>query len=128
MILEGIWVGIAGILAIIGGPVVYFIFLSSKNEEKFTGFTAWLYDVLKFKKMLLETLLKVLYLISAIFITLAPLATVNFNFLTGLLAIIFGNIALRVLYEFSLITILIWKNTAEINRKLGKVEIANKDQ
>ena len=47
---SGIWTIVSVILAIIGGIVLYFTFLSKKNEGKFTGFLGWLYDFLTFKK------------------------------------------------------------------------------
>ena len=43
-----IWVVISAILAVIGGIVLYFTFLSKKNEGKFTGFLGWMYDFLTF--------------------------------------------------------------------------------
>ena len=45
---SGIWTIVSVILAIIGGIVLYFTFLSKKNEGKFTGFLGWLYDFLTF--------------------------------------------------------------------------------
>ena len=44
---------------------------TKKNEGKFTGFLGWMYDFLTFKKMVIENILKILYLILAEFITLA---------------------------------------------------------
>ena len=44
---SGIWTIVSVILAIIGGIVLYFTFLSKKNEGKFTGFLGWLYDFLR---------------------------------------------------------------------------------
>ena len=43
---DAVWVIIALILAIVGGLIVYFLFLSKKNEGRFTGFLGWLYDFL----------------------------------------------------------------------------------
>ena len=67
-LVEGsVWLIISLVLAIVGGILVYFLFLSKKNEGKFTGFLGWLYDFLSFKKMFLEALLKITYLIVAIY-------------------------------------------------------------
>lgn len=114
------------ILAVIGGIVLHFVFLSKKNENKFTGFVGWLYDFLSFKKLLLETVLKIIYLIAAVFITLFSLVTLfagpgNFgaNFLSFLLTLSLGNVAIRIAYEFMLLLILICKNTSDISKKLG---------
>ena len=65
---SGIWTIVSVILAIIGGIVLYFTFLSKKNEGKFTGFLGWLYDFLTFKKMMIENVLKILYIIVALFV------------------------------------------------------------
>ena len=75
-----IWIVISAILAVIGGIVLYFTFLSKKNEGKFTGFLGWMYDFLTFKKMMIENLLKILYLIAALFITLGSFALISTSF------------------------------------------------
>ena len=58
-----VWIVISFILAMVGGLLIYFLFLNKKNEGKFNGFIGWLYDFLSFKKMFMEALLKILYLI-----------------------------------------------------------------
>ena len=115
-----VWIIISLILAIVGGILVYFLFLSKKNEGKFTGFVGWLYDFLSFKKMFMEALLKILYLIIAIFITLSSFASIGTNFIAFLLTLIVGNIVARVVYEFSLLLLVICRNTTEINKKLSR--------
>lgn len=120
-----VWIILSLILAIVGGILVYFLFLSKKNEGKFKGFLGWLYDFLSFKKMFLETLLKVTYLIVAIYITLSSFALIGNSFLAFLLQLIVGNVVARVIYEFSLILLVICRNTTEIAKntnKAGKVE------
>ena len=68
---SSVWIILSLILAVVGGILVYFLFLNKKNEGKFTGFVGWLYDFLSFKKMFLESLLKITYLVFAIYITLS---------------------------------------------------------
>ena len=94
-----VWVILSLILAIIGGILVYFLFLSKKNEGKFKGFLGWLYDFLSFKKMFLEALLKVTYIIVAIYITLSSFALIGESFLGFILTIVLGNVLARVVYE-----------------------------
>ena len=72
-----IWFIIAAILAIIGGILVYFLFVKSKTEPK-NKFAKWLKDFLNFKIMWIESILKVVYYISTIFIMLF-----SFSFLTA---------------------------------------------
>ena len=117
---SSVWVIVSLILAIVGGILVYFLFLSRKNEGKFTGFLGWLYDSLSFKKMFLEALLKVTYLIFAIYITLSSFTLIGINFLGFLLYLVLGNVVVRVVYEFSLILLVICRNTSDIAKKMKK--------
>ena len=117
---------VCGILALVGGIALYFTFLSPKNEKKFPGFLGWLYDFLSFKKLLVETILKIVYLITAGFITLYSLAVLfvgggNFgeNFFAFLMTLVIGNVIARVAYEFSLLFVLICRNVSDINKKLS---------
>ncbi len=114
-----IWLLIALIIAVIGGICLYFTVFSKKNEGKYKGFMAWLYDFVKFKKMYVATILKVTYMISAIFMTLAA-----FAFITQVLVffgmLILGNLFLRVMYEFSLVLLSIHENVVELNEKTKK--------
>lgn len=123
-----IWIVISAILAVIGGIVLYFTFLSKKNEGKFTGFLGWMYDFLTFKKMMIENLLKILYLIAALFITLGSFALISTSFIAFLMTLVFGNIAARVVYELFLVTLVICRNTTDINKKLGNAEPAKKEE
>lgn len=123
-----IWVVISAILAVIGGIVLYFTFLSKKNEGKFTGFLGWMYDFLTFKKMMIENLLKILYLIAALFITLGSFALISTSFIAFLMTLVFGNIAARVVYELFLVTLVICRNTTDINKKLGNKEVTKKEE
>ena len=61
-----IWIVIAAILAIIGGILVYFLFVKSKTAPK-GKFAKWLKDFLAFKVMWIEPILKVAYYILTIF-------------------------------------------------------------
>ncbi len=116
----GIWMIIAAVIAVIGGIVLYFTFLSKKNEGKFEGFKGWIYDFLTFKKMVIENILKIVYLILAIFITLSSFALISSSFIAFLLYLVIGNLVLRVIYELSLVILIICRNTTEINKKMNK--------
>ena len=112
------WMVIALLLAVIGGILIYFLFLMKENENKYTGFVKYLYEFLSFKKMWLETILKVSYLILAIYITLTSFELISTSFMAFVLTLVFGNIILRVVYELSLLLLTICRNTTEINKKL----------
>ena len=116
----GVWMIVSVILAIIGGIVLYFVVFTKQNEHKFTGTMAWIYDFFTFKKMLLETLLKILYMIVAIYITLSSFSLISISFIGFLLQLTLGNLLARIGFEFSLLLLTICKNTTEINDKLSK--------
>lgn len=117
---SSVWLIVSIVLAIVGGILIYFLFLNKKNEGKFTGFLGWLYDFLSFKKMFLETLLKITYLMVALYITLSSFALIGSSFLGFLITLIVGNIVARVVYEFSLVLLVICRNTTEIAKNTSK--------
>lgn len=118
-----IWMIISIVLAVVGGIALHFTFLRKSNNGKFKGFWGWMYDFLTFKKMLIENLLKILYLICTLFITLFSFAIISQSFLAFLAILVLGNLSVRIIYEFSLIMLVICRNTTEINSKLNtKVE------
>ena len=117
---SAIWIIVSLVLAIVGGIVLYFTFLKKDNEGKYTGFLGWMYDFLTFKKLTIENVLKILYLICAIFITLSSFSMISASFLAFLLYLVVGNLVARVLYELILVKLIICRNTTEINKKLDK--------
>ncbi len=121
-----VWIIVSIILAVIGGILIYFLFLSKKNEGKFKGFVGWLYDFLSFKKMFMEALLKITYLIVALYITLSSFALIGVNFWAFLGTLVIGNVVARLIYEFSLLLLVICRNTTEISKKLSKKDKEDK--
>ncbi len=122
----GIWLIIAAILAVIGGILVYFLFVRSKNEPK-GKFGKWLKDFLAFKVMWIEPILKVVYYIATIFVILYSFTYFGmFNIMGGmallmwLLTIILGPIIIRILYEMTMMFIMIWHNTRDIAENTKK--------
>ena len=114
----GIWGIIALVIAIIGGICLYFTVFSKANEKKYAGFMAKLYEYVKFDKMIITSFLKITYLIGAIYITLASFGLISTSFLIFLVTLVLGNLILRVVYEFMLVTLKIFENTNEINKKM----------
>ena len=113
----GIWSIVSLILAIVGAIIAYFLFV--KPEKKYPSkFVNWLRSFLNFNEMLIEPILKVTYMFFAIFITLGSFSLIGYDFLTFLLTLVLGNLFARIIYEFMMITVGIWKNTKEINKKM----------
>ena len=117
---SAIWIIVSLVLAIVGGIVLYFTFLKKDNEGKYTGFLGWMYDFLTFKKLTIENVLKILYLICAIFATLSSFATISTSFIVFLVYLVAGNLVVRIAYELILVRLIICRNTTEINKKLDK--------
>lgn len=113
-----VWTIISVVVALVGGITLYFVFL--KSNKKYTGFVAKLKDFLNFKSLLLEEILKVSYMVLAIFITLYSFGLIGTSVISFFLTLILGNLALRISYELSILLIKICKNTSEINDKLKK--------
>lgn len=114
-----IWTILSLVLAVVGGIVLYFLFFKNDKEIK-NPFLAWIKDFFNFHKMLIEDMLKVIYLVLAIYITLISFTYIFVNPLIFFGIIIFGNIGLRLIFELALVNIMIWKNTNEINKKMKK--------
>ena len=113
----GIWIIISFVLAIVGAFIAYFLFV--KPEKQYgSKFVNWLKSFLNFNEMLIEPILKIAYIFLALLITLASFAFISTSFVGFLLVLIFGNLLLRVTYEFFMITIGIWQNTRDINKKM----------
>lgn len=111
-----IWTIIAFIISIATGILIYYLFLKdtkpvSENVQK-------LKDILNFKTMIIEPILKIVYLITTIFIILYSFSFIAINFAVFLGLLILGPIVIRISYEIALILVMIWKNTKEINENL----------
>ena len=118
----GIWIIIALILAIIGGILLYFLFVKSKDEPK-GKFAKWLKDFLSFKIMWIEPILKTVYYILTIFIILFSFAFLSeggVGVLMWLCTLVFGPIAIRLMYEMTMMFIMIWHNTKDIAENTAK--------
>ncbi len=125
---NSVWIIISAVIAVIGGIVLYFTFLAKKNEGKYTGFLGWMYDFLTFKKMVIENILKILYLIIAAFITLSSFAMISSSFLAFIMYLLIGNLIARIMYELFLVILIICRNTTDISKKLDKKEIVDKKE
>ena len=118
----GIWLLIAAILAVVGGILVYFLFVKAKSEPK-GKFLKWLKDFLSFKIMWIEPILKVVYYIATIFTVLASfsfLAAGGAGVLSFFMCLILGPIIVRLAYEMTMMFIMIWRNTRDIAEKVAK--------
>lgn len=112
------WPVIALVLSIIGGILVYIFFVSPKKENKLSSLLNWVKEFLNFDKMMIEVILKVVYLISTIFVILTSFSFIAYDFGLFFLNLILGPIFIRLVYELLIINISIWKNIIAINKKM----------
>ena len=113
-----VWTIVSLVLAIVGGITLYFIYL--RSSKKINKFLDKLRDFLNFKVLFLEEILKVTYLVFAIYVTLYSFALIGIDFLAFILTLVLGNVVLRIVYELAILLIKICNNTSEINEKLKK--------
>ncbi len=113
---------IAIITAIILATVLYFTFLSKKNEGKFTGAKEKLYNFLTFNRFYLEEILKFLYVVVATVLTVVGIALILMGRgLVGILVATVGNVMVRITYELLMMFIVLCKKAVSIERKLNKI-------
>lgn len=108
-----VWTVIAFIIAIAAGIMIYFMFV--KDNKPVSEKLQKLKDLLDFKTMLIEPILKIVYIIATVFIILFSFGLISLNFVSFLMVLILGPIAIRIVYELMMINIMIWKNAKEIN-------------
>lgn len=108
-----IWTIVAIILAIAAGIMIYFMFV--KSDKPVSSNLQKLKDLLDFKTMLIEPILKVVYISLTVFIILFSFGLISTSFVLFLIVLIFGPLFVRITYELMMINIMIWKNTKEIN-------------
>ena len=117
-----VWFIIASILAIIGGILLYFLFVNKKEDPK-SKFAKWLKDFLAFRIMWLEPILKIAYYILTIGCILMSFAFLGYGgagVLMFFLTLIGGPILIRLGYEMTMMFIMIWRNTRDIAENTKK--------
>lgn len=117
-----IWTSIATILAIVGGILVYFLFVKSKNQPK-GKFAKWLKNFLNFKIVWIEPILKCVYYIATIATILVPFGFLSYGGIgvpMFFCTLIFGPIVVRLIYEAAMMFVMIWRNTRDIADNTSK--------
>ena len=116
----------AVIISIILTILLAILVVPEKRRNGLPKFFQVVHDICNFKGLLLEKVLKVLYIFSTINVMLTGIFTwfsggYNFGltFLTGLLILVLGPILVRLAYEFMMLFVLLVKNVIQINNKLN---------
>lgn len=115
-------VGVAILVAMILAVVFYFTFLDKKNEGKFKGFAAKVYNFFNFNKFYVEDVLRLIYVVSVAFLLVVSLAVLfSASFIAGLLLLVLGNVALRIGYELIMMFIILCRKTVSVDKRLEKI-------
>ena len=115
------------VVALVLTILMYVLVLPESRRSSLNGFFRSLADIFNFKSLLLEKILKFLYVFSTLSILAFGILLFLFTLpsgypsqcLTGLLTAVLGPVALRIVYELLMMGILLVKNVIEINKKLG---------
>lgn len=116
----------AVIISIILTILLAILVVPEKRRNGLPKFFQVIHNICNFKGLLLEKVLKILYIFSTINVMLTGIFTwfsggYNFGmtFLTGLLILVLGPILVRLAYEFLMLFVLLVKNVIQINNKLN---------
>ena len=119
---------IGAVLAFIATVLACVLVMPKKRLQEFkeNKFLVWLHNIINFKSLLIEKILKVLY----VFFTAACVFTGFFMLFSkmgyrtsaapmGLLVMILGPVLVRLIFEASMLFVINTKNVVEINNKMG---------
>ena len=123
-----IWMAVAGIAALIGGILVYFLFVRPNTVPK-NNCLKWLKDFLSFKIMWIEPVLKMVYYMASIFMVVFSFSFLSYGGMGVLMwlgSLIFGLVAIRLGYELTMMFIMIWRNTRDIAESKTKSDTKKK--
>lgn len=122
----------AWIIAIILAVILMLTFLSKRNRGNYSGFLAFVYDLLNFNKLTISAVLKFIYLTFAIgyaLTTIFGLFSYGFaSFLVGLLGLVVGEIFLRIGFEIIMMVVIGVTNLIEINETLRGKKSENRPE
>ena len=124
---------ILGLILALAGTIVSVILITpEKRRAVLPKFFQFVHDVFNFKFLILEKILKFLYIFSTLFTILTGFFMLFSGYetysyyggsdfhsvaLEGLLVMILGPVLIRIVYEFMMMTILLVKNVIQLNNK-----------
>ena len=125
---------ISGLVSLVCSILVWALVMPEKKRPKLNAFFTFVSDVFNFRSLLIEKILKFTYLLFTLFAILfgflAFVVSINDGraALIGLLVMILGPIVLRLIYELSMMAVLLVKNVIEINNKMSVSLNDNKEE
>lgn len=120
---------VAAVLAVVGTVLLFIFVLPGDKRAALPTVGKWIHDFLNFKSLIVEAVLKFLYILSTIFVILTGIFTLfteNYfgqsNAVKGLLTIVLGPLTVRLGFELLMLLILLTKNVIGINRRLASAD------
>lgn len=112
---------ISVVLAVIAAAAVLFFVAPKKKRESLGTIGKFLHDLVNFKVLVCEKLLVLLYTLITAFVIFYGFFSLFMEdmFLYGLVFMLLGPIAVRLVYELIMLLVVLVKNTAAINNKLA---------
>ena len=120
------------VLAVVGAILTFIFIMPAKKRASLPKFLQVLHDIFTFKGLMIEAILRFLYVFYTLFCIVAGLLMLfgvevrgykvpaEDTFQVGLLLMILGPIILRLAFELLMLAVLLVKNVIEINKKLSK--------
>lgn len=108
---------LAVILAVVGTVLLMILVTPEKRRAGLNKFFRAVADICNFKGLLLEYIVRALYIFLTLLVILMGLFTLFVEPLSGLLLMILGPIVLRIYHELIMMFILLVKNVIQINNK-----------
>lgn len=114
------------ILSLAAAIAAFILIVPDSKRRQFTGFLRMLHDILNFKQLLIEKILKFCYIFFTVFAVLSgffgSFQYMEYDAGEGLLIMLASltliPLLIRVIFEFSMMAILLVKNVIDINKKL----------
>ena len=108
--------------AVVLGIIVNYTFLRRKNEGKFHGFPEKLYNLFSFNRFYSEGITKLLNVITFFVLTFMGIYMIcTGGGVSGILVIVFGNLAARLCYELTMMFIIFCKKSVSMDKKLSAI-------
>ncbi len=115
---------IAAVVALMLAIFCYIFIIPEKEKRnepfKSNKFFCVLHDIFNFKQLLLEKILKFIYIFATFACILAGFFTLftKGGFLSGLVTMLIGPIICRIVFELIMLAVIAVKNIVDINKKL----------
>lgn len=101
---------------------LYIFILPDKKRASLNKFFKVVHDFLKIKRLIVESIFRFIYVLCVAFTVVFGIFELFDSPEIGLLLIIFGPIVSRIVFELSLLAVLLVKNVIEINNHLKGID------